>query len=68
VGISRQSRQYRISFESRKPPNEERAVLYGAYNTHTVKKSSPSEWHNVFEELRVKVIDIERHSRLEFHK
>jgi hypothetical protein len=68
LGISRQSRQYHISFESRKTANEEPAVLYGDYNTHTVKKSRPSEWHYIFEELRVKVIDIERSSRLEFHK
>jgi len=44
------------------------AVLYEAYNTDGVKKSSLSEWHNIFEECRGKVMDIERSSLLESHK
>lgn len=54
--------------ESQKPANEKCAVLYEAYNRHAVKKSSAPEWHNIFEEGRVKVIDIERISHLESHK
>jgi hypothetical protein len=33
-----------------------------------VKKSSPSEWHNIFEKCRENVIDIERSIRLQSHK
>ena len=33
-----------------------------------MKKSSASEWHNISEECRMKVIGIERSSHLESHK
>jgi hypothetical protein len=53
-----------ISFESRKPANEKCAGLYETDNADGVKKSSLSEWHNIFKECREKVMDIERSSRL----